>query len=146
MMSWFINHRYSSALTLILLLAITVAGTRRGRTPDSRSAGNSMPPPQQSPLQPTPALANFYVSPDGSDANDGSQLHPWRTIQHAANTVHAGASVHVAPGNYLGAVKTSRSGTATARIRFVSEVRWGATIRASSVDIIWTNLGDDLDI
>jgi parallel beta-helix repeat protein len=54
--------------------------------------------------------------------------------------------VHVGPGNYSGAITTSTSGTATARIRFISDQQWGAVIRASSVDIIWTNLGDYVDI
>jgi len=95
---------------------------------------------------PTKALANYYVSPGGTDRNDGSQLHPWLTIQHAANVVQAGATVHVAPGNYPGAITTQTSGTATGRIRFLSDQQWGAVIRASSVDIIWTNLGDYVDI
>ncbi|MFL6437847.1 MAG: choice-of-anchor Q domain-containing protein [Terriglobales bacterium] len=89
---------------------------------------------------------NYYVSPSGADGNDGSQLHPWLTIQHAASVAQAGATVHVAAGNYSGAITTSMSGTATGRIRFISDVQWGAFIRASSVDIVWTNQGDYVDI
>lgn len=147
MISWFIRHRYLSALAVVLLLGIAVAGTRRALSSDDKSAKDSMVPFTLTPaLQATEAVAHFYVSPGGTDLNDGSRLHPWRTIQHAAATVHAGATVHIAPGNYSGAITTSTSGTATARIRFISDQQWGAVIRASSVDIIWTNLGDYVDI
>ena len=92
------------------------------------------------------AGANYYVSASGNDGNNGSQQSPWATIQHAANVAAAGATVHVAPGTYSGAITTQTSGTATARIRFLSDTQWGAVIRASSVDIIWTNQGDYVDI
>lgn len=32
--------------------------------------------------------ADFYVSASGSDSNDGSSTHPFRTIQHALNSVN----------------------------------------------------------
>ena len=89
---------------------------------------------------------NYYVAPAGSDSNDGSQAHPWATIQHAANQVAAGATVHVAPGTYSGAITTNTSGTSSSRIKFVSDVQWGALIRATAVDIVWTNMGDYVDI
>lgn len=98
------------------------------------------------PPNPTPPGTNYYVSPAGSDANDGSQQLPWLTIQHAAALAQAGATVHVAPGNYAGAITTQINGTASARIRFLSDTQWGAVIRAASVDIIWTNLADYVDI
>ena len=41
----------------------------------------------------------FYVSAtDGNDANNGSASSPWRTIQKAAKTVGAGATVIVSTG------------------------------------------------
>ncbi len=89
---------------------------------------------------------NYYVSPNGNDSNSGSQQSPWATIQHAANVAQAGAIVHVAPGTYSGAITTQTSGTATSRIRFISDQQWGAAIRATSVSIILTNQGDYVDI
>lgn len=47
--------------------------------------------------------ADYYVAPGGSDAADG--LAPgtaWATLQHAADTVAPGDTVHVADGNYAG--------------------------------------------
>ena len=95
---------------------------------------------------PPPPGTNYYVSPTGNDANDGSLQNPWATIQHAASVATAGAAVHVAPGTYSGAITTQTSGTATARIRFLSDVQWGALVRATSVGIVWTNQGDYVDI
>jgi len=42
----------------------------------------------------------YYVSPDGSDSNDGSSLHPWKTLQKAAVTVGGNAIVYLAEGEY----------------------------------------------
>lgn len=56
----------------------------------------------------------FYVSPSGSDANGGTIGAPWKTIQHAANTVKAGATVDVRAGTYNESVNIPVSGNATA--------------------------------
>ena len=95
---------------------------------------------------PPPPGTNYYVSPTGNDANDGSQQNPWATIQHAGSVATAGATVHVAPGTYQGAITTQTSGTATGRIRFISDVQWGALVRATSVYTVWTNQADYVDI
>jgi hypothetical protein len=36
----------------------------------------------------------------GSDSNDGSQEHPWSTINHAAEEVNPGDTVLIADGTY----------------------------------------------
>ena len=46
------------------------------------------------------SAADYFVSTAGSDSNDGSAAHPWRTIQHASSLVTAGYTVHVLPGTY----------------------------------------------
>ena len=46
------------------------------------------------------AGTTYYVSTSGRDMNPGTIGAPWRTIQHAANTVHAGATVDVRAGVY----------------------------------------------
>lgn len=92
---------------------------------------------------------DFYVSTSGSDSNDGSSAHPWRTIQHAASLVAAGYTVHVAPGTYNGPVSTSTSGTASARIRYISDAQWGAKIYypgSPAAASIWYNSGSYVDI
>jgi hypothetical protein len=56
----------------------------------------------------------FYVSTTGSDSNPGTITSPWRTIQHAANSVQAGGTVFVRGGVYNESVNISVSGSATA--------------------------------
>ncbi len=67
---------------------------------------------------PTPAAGNaFYVSSTGNDANSGTLSGPWRTLQKAADTVSAGATVFVRGGTYPG-FTMRRSGTESAPITF----------------------------
>jgi parallel beta-helix repeat protein len=79
------------------------------------------------PLQ-TSLAADWWVSTTGSDSNPGSSAAPFRSIQKAANVVKAGDTVRVLPGVYLEKVVSSKSGTASARIRYVSTQRWGAKL------------------
>lgn len=69
----------------------------------------------------------FYVSPSGSDSNDGSFERPWRTIGKAMATLAPGQTAYVRAGTYEEATATScstsfnvvtwsRSGTADAPI------------------------------
>jgi hypothetical protein len=52
----------------------------------------------------------------------------------------------VANGSY-GSVVTAVSGTATARIRFISDSRWGAhLVGTSSTEAVWQNQGNYVDI
>jgi hypothetical protein len=71
----------------------------------------------------------LFVSPTGQDGNDGSQANPFATIQKAADVVVPGTTVHVAPGLYPELVWIVRGGTAEAPVRFVSDVKWKASIR-----------------
>jgi parallel beta-helix repeat protein len=138
--------------SIALLLGLVVCGATVSRSRINRTTASApfpAPIPGQKPTIPNIAetgSASYFVSPDGDDSNDGSEQHPWRTIQHAASVGRAGAAVHVASGNYAGPITSSNSGTATARIRFVSDVQWGAVIRATRANIVWTNLGDYVDI
>jgi len=58
--------------------------------------------------------SSFYVSTTGSDANLGTKAQPWRTIQHAVETVPAGTSILVESGVYNELVTITRSGSASA--------------------------------
>src|SRR5277367_1932396 len=64
--------------------------------------------------------STYYVSTKGSDSNSGALSSPWQTIQHAANSVSAGATVYVFGGIYHEAVNFPASGTASAPITFQS--------------------------
>src|ERR1700720_1871461 len=56
--------------------------------------------------------SSFYVSTTGNDSNPGTQTAPWRTVQHAADTVHAGSTVNVLGGVYEELVRINKSGKA----------------------------------
>lgn len=52
----------------------------------------------------------FYVSPNGSDTNPGTEFQPWQTIQHAAETLQAGQTVLIRAGEYVEWVRPQHSG------------------------------------
>lgn len=58
----------------------------------------------------------FYVSVNGNDSNDGSQAHPWRTIQHGLDVLEPGHTLTIMPGTYEEALHMTRSGTSTKKI------------------------------
>jgi hypothetical protein len=92
------------------------------------------------------SIYHLYVSPTGSDSNPGSVQKPFRTISKAARAAKPSTTIHVAPGVYMENVKATRSGTAAARIRFVSDTRWGAKIIGSGTEATWTSSGNYVDI
>ena len=57
--------------------------------------------------------SSFYVSTTGADSNPGTQSAPWRTVQHAADTVRAGGTVNVRGGIYEELVNIKASGNAS---------------------------------
>jgi hypothetical protein len=93
--------------------------------------------------------ADLYVSSAGSDSNDGSESAPFRSILVASKVAKPGTTVHVAAGTYAGGFTTVVSGTASARITYVSEVQYGAKIvgaGTASNESGWWNRGDYVDI
>jgi len=86
--------------------------------------------------------ADLYVSTTGSDSNPGTKSAPLKTIAKAASYAEPGTTVHVAPGQYAGGFKTAASGYSTARIRYVSDTKWGAKIVGSGGGHIWHNSGN----
>ncbi len=62
-----------------------------------------------------------YVSPDGDDAAAGTRQNPWRTVQHAAESVGPGDVVYLRSGTYEDEIALERSGAADGPIVFASE-------------------------
>ncbi len=61
--------------------------------------------------------ASYYVSPSGSDSNDGATSErPLRTIQRAIDVAQPGSTVHLSSGTYLQDFRSARSGTSSAPI------------------------------
>lgn len=95
------------------------------------------------------AIAHVYVAATGSDANPGTQALPFKTILKASRVATPGTTIHVSPGVYSGGFITTASGTAGARIRYVSDTKWGAKIvpPANSTGTVgWYNRGNYVDI
>jgi parallel beta-helix repeat protein len=61
--------------------------------------------------------ATYWVSTSGNDGGSGAMGDPWATLQHAADTVAAGDTVIVLPGDYVG-FYLETSGTMAERITF----------------------------
>jgi uncharacterized protein YjdB len=62
---------------------------------------------------PAAARSGFYVSPDGSSANDGSRDRPWslaHALSGAAGRLAAGDTVWLRGGTYRGSFRTSIAG------------------------------------
>src|SRR3954447_462578 len=134
-----------SRLSLALMVggvlgAAAMVGLTEACGSDRRSPGGEIGgSPARTPAIPAAARADRvhrYVSPTGEDRGDGRRSHPWRTLTHAASRVRAGVTVHVAPGHYAGQLVLARGGTARRPVRFVSERRWQARIRAAAAGAI----------
>jgi len=84
------------------------------------------------------ATNNYYVSPTGSDSNNGlSPSTAWKTITHASNAITLGSTgtiVHVAPGTYSENVAISNAvpGTSSAPVTYISDTKWAASIQPPS--------------
>lgn len=98
---------------------------------------------------------DYYVSTSGNDSNAGTQAAPFRTIQKGSEVAQAGDTVHVLPGTYIETRKGSNfagiqqrnKGTASNRIRFVSDTRWGAKVSTrGTTTTMWAVMGDYVDI
>src|SRR5271168_3936816 len=83
--------------------------------------------------------ATFFVSKTGSNGNPGTISSPWLTIQHAANSVSAGATVYVFGGVYYESVNFPASGTASAPITFQSYPGQTAVIDGTGVTCCTSN-------
>jgi hypothetical protein len=83
--------------------------------------------------------ATYYVSTSGSDSNPGTLAKPWLTIQHAANTAKAGATVSVVGGVYHQSVNFPNSGTASEPITFESYPGQIAVIDGTGVSCCTSN-------
>jgi len=79
--------------------------------------------------------ATYFVSKKGSDSNPGTIGSPWLTIQHAANSVSAGATVYVFGGVYNESVNFAASGTASAPITFQSYPGQTAVIDGTGLSV-----------
>ena len=63
----------------------------------------------------------YYVAPDGSDSDPGTETQPWATFQHAADTAHPGDIVCFREGTYpTDEAHLTHSGIASDPITFMA--------------------------
>jgi Right handed beta helix region/Protein of unknown function (DUF1565) len=100
-----------AAVLHVVLAGLTVLGVRAvTRVPGAPSAAPASPQP------PAPPTAFLYVSPTGSDTNDGSLNAPIRTVQAGLDRATPGTQITLAPGVYSEELHTVRAGTPDAPI------------------------------
>ncbi|MDD5570316.1 MAG: sugar-binding protein [Bacteroidales bacterium] len=93
------------------------------------------------------AATDYWVSSSaGLNTNPGTQAYPFQTIGKAASVVTEGGTVHVAAGTYSENITTNANGSVSARIRYISDTKWGAKIIGSGTESMWTNNGNYTDI
>jgi hypothetical protein len=140
----------SDAVALVDASDARFDGSENGSDASSPDAAPdaALPSPWPPPL-PAGAI-DYYVSLTGSDTGTGSQSDPWLTIAHAASAIAPAGqpvTVHVAPGTYVldssSCITSGVSGTSSAPITFVSDVRGGAKIDGHGACLtIWSQTGD----
>jgi len=98
---------------------------------DSSSGGGDGSPPMPGFQKPGPSpelyaapfytcMRNFYVATSGSDSADGSQAHPWLTLQHADDSgPMAGDCINVQPGTYAAGVTIAHGGNLASATGYV---------------------------
>ena len=91
-------------LVVAAAYAVLVVVNARTETGDARRAGPS-----------GPATA-LYVSPEGSDTNDGTERSPLQTIQAGLEKATPGTVINLAPGTYREQLTTVRDGAPGAPI------------------------------
>jgi hypothetical protein len=70
----------------------------------------------------------YYVGPNGSDINSGSQASPFATIKHADNIVMPGDTVIVLDGTYKGDITLTKSGLSGNPITYKAQHQWKAQL------------------
>ncbi len=115
---WTNSRRGLILLTTLIALCLPTGLTATKSIAASSTAGLDL---YAEPLPALEASANvYYVSPNGSDSNPGTETQPWKTIGKAANTLVAGDTVIVNAGTYNEVVKETTSGNASSMISYLA--------------------------
>ena len=77
----------------------------------------------------------YYVAKSGNDANSGSEIAPWLSIQKAATTLNAGDTVYIKAGTYNEQVDVKNSGTAGNPITFSGYAADVVTIDGTGISL-----------
>ncbi|RZN38003.1 MAG: DUF1565 domain-containing protein [Methanophagales archaeon ANME-1-THS] len=95
----------------------------------------------------TATATTYYVAPTGDDAHPGTVNQPWRTIQHAADTMVAGDTVYIRAGTYHERVVPQNSGSSGNYITYTAYPGDTVTIDGAGITLPqdWGGLFDVTD-
>lgn len=90
---------------------------------------------------------NYFVSPDGDDANPGTEASPFRTLQKAISVVSAGEVIYMRGGTYnvSESIVIQKSGASGASISLLAYEGETPVISFSAMDEVSSNRGVVLD-
>lgn len=109
-------NRFVVTITLLLVggVAPVFGQTRFPSHPPMRP----LPVASKRPLEKGPTY--FVDAIKGDDKHDGSEAHPWKSIQHGVHRLKPGDTLYLRGGTYYEKVRLGRSGTADAPIVIAS--------------------------
>jgi hypothetical protein len=132
-----------SFIAMIIAVVLSVAGVFMptavaemvgAETVDPAPATTPTPPPI-SPSSTETDVVSYYVAPNGSDSNPGTDASPLRTITAAVQRMKAGETTVVKDGVYEeSSIRFSTSGTADKPITLKAQNKWGAVLSSISGD------------
>jgi parallel beta-helix repeat protein len=86
--------------------------------------------------------STYFVATNGSDGGAGSSAAPWRTLQHAVDSVKPGDVIEVETGTYAGC-RIGNSGTASAPITLEAAPGAAVTVNAPGAS---NKHGSDIEV
>ncbi len=90
----------------------------------------------------SPSGDTYYVSTGGDDSANGSASNPWRTLQHAADSLTPGDKVIINAGTYNTGFEMNTSGTANSPVTFEANGTVIIDGSASDRDIVFIEDAD----
>jgi parallel beta-helix repeat protein len=132
----------SSNLLLLIFLAAVFPSSPLGAQQNPSQArywavnGSTKPIPYAAPSY--ICRTDYFVAPNGNDANSGSAAAPWQTLSHAISVLsngkaEGGVCVNAAPGTYIESVRLSElngsSDSPAGYLVFRSSMLHGATLQ-----------------
>ncbi|MFP3903695.1 MAG: right-handed parallel beta-helix repeat-containing protein [Armatimonadota bacterium] len=78
----------------------------------------------------TAHAGTYYLAPDGEDDADGAKASPWRSLEHASDTLQPGDTLVLMPGNYPGVLAISAEASAQAPVVVRADERRTARLTA----------------
>jgi len=96
---WYKSHLSLFFFMVVIIVTVGCSGGSAGNSKNP-SPDSPYPPPVTLPSIPSPSGKTYYVSPNGSDLNNGSFDAPFATLSKAVSIMAAGDAVYLRGGIY----------------------------------------------